>query len=267
LDAVVWQCGPLTLRAYNTWLLGGALAALLVIGWRASRHPAGHVRAWLDVSLGAALAGLVGARGLYVLLQWEQFRADPDRIARLSLGGTAWHGGVAGGMLAAWLIARWRRVPFRAWTDAAALAWPLLLATAWAGCRAAGCAYGHEVATLADWPSWLVEELPDAYGFVVPRLDVQAGGVALALVLGLLAAILTWRGWLPGVRLWLLLALTGLGQALLSFLRADAPDMLYGQRADRLFDLVLLGISTLIGCGLWLAGRRRESMLSREVIR
>ncbi|MGQ9851309.1 MAG: prolipoprotein diacylglyceryl transferase family protein [Aggregatilineaceae bacterium] len=258
-----WHIGPLTLRTYNAWLLGGALAALLVIGWRASRYPEGHVRAWLDVSLGTALAGLVGARGLYVLLQWEQFRADPDRIARLSSGGTAWHGGVVGGVLAALLIARWRRVPFCAWTDAAALAWPLLLATAWASCRAAGCAYGHEVATLADWPSWLVEELPDAYGFVAPRLDVQAGGVLLAALLGLIAVMLTWRGWLPGVRLWLLLALTGLGQALLSFLRADTPDTLYGQRADRLFDLALLGASTLIGGALWLADRRVQKRAGR----
>jgi phosphatidylglycerol:prolipoprotein diacylglycerol transferase len=258
LDTVIWHCGPLTLRTYNAWLLGGALAALLVIGWRATRHPAGHVRAWFDVSLATGLGGLIGARGLYVILRWEQFRAAPGQIAHLSLGGTAWHGGVMVGLLVALLSARWRRVPFRAWTDAAALAWPLLLATAWAACRAAGCAYGYEVATLADWPLWLVEELPDAYGLIAPRLDVQAGGIALAVSLGLLAALLTWRGWLPGVRLWLVLALTGLGQALLSFVRADYAPVWLHHRADRLFDLALLGVSTIMGCALWLAGRRTQ---------
>ncbi len=260
MDTVIWHCGPLTLRTYNAWLLGGALIALLVIGWRASRCPAGHVRAWLDVSLAAGLASLIGARGLYAALHWEQFRAAPDHVARLSLGGMAWHGGVALGLLAALLTARWRRVPFRAWTDAAALAWPPLLATAWAACRAAGCAYGYEVGTLADWPSWLVEELPDAYGFVAPRLDVQAGGIALAVWLGLLAVALTWCGWLTGVRLWFVLALTGLGQALLSFVRADYAPALFHHRADRLFDLALLGVSAGIGCALWLTGRRRSML-------
>lgn len=258
-----WHIGPLTLRTYNAWLLGAALAGLLVIGWRASRQPARSVRAWLDVTLMALLAGLIGARGLHVALHWEQYRAAPDQIARLSLGGTLWHGGVVLGLIAALPGARGRHVPFRAWTDAVALAWPLALAAAWYGCRAAGCGYGYEVATLADWPPWLVEELPDAYGFVAPRLDVQAGGVLLAALLGLIAAMLSWRGWLPGLRLWLLLALTGLGQALLSFLRADATDTPCQHRADRLLDLALLGASTLIGCALWLADRRVQKRAGR----
>ncbi len=255
MNPVVVDVGPVVLRAYTAWLMGGVLAALGVIEWRAYRADPVAVIRWLDVGIAAVVAGVIGARALHVALEWDYFADHTGEIGTISLGGMAWQGALLAGIPAALIMARLRRVPLRPWTDAAALAWPVGLIAAWIACRRAGCGYGYEVQTAADWPGWLVEELPDVYGMVAPRLDVQAGGALFGGALLALALILTWRGWLPGVRLWVVLALTGLGLAVLGFLRADPAQTLFDRRADQVFDLILLLVSTVTGSVIWLLDR------------
>ena len=254
MNPVVLEFGPLTLRAYTAWLLGSVLCGLGIIAWRAYRERE-NVGAWLDVALAGVVAGTLGARALYVAQEWRYFSDHADEIAHLSAGGIAWHGALLVGAPAVWLAARARRVPLARWADALALAWPLGMAAAWWGCRGAGCGYGYEVATLADWPAWLVAELPDVYGQYAPRLDVQTAGAAWALALGALAALWTWRGWLRGLRLWAILALVGLGQLLLAYLRADPAPTLVGHRADQVYDAGLCLLASAWGGILWLRAR------------
>lgn len=256
MNPVVIDVGPLELRAYTAWLMGGILCGLVVIMWRAYAHNPRAVLPWLDVSLAGLVAGVIGARALHVALEWEYFADHPGEIDKLWLGGMAWHGGLLAAIPAVWIAARWRRVDLRAWTDALALAWPLGMIGAWTGCRDAGCGYGYEVATLADWPRWVVAELPDVFGLYAPRLDVQAYGTRFAAVLLLIALVLTGLGWLRGLRLWLVLALSGLGLALAGFLRTDPAQSLLDHRADQVFNLVLLLVSTVTGGALWLLDRR-----------
>lgn len=258
MNPILFEIGPLTLRTYSAWLIAGIAAGLALIAASAWRHDRRAVGAWLDVALAGLIAGVIGARALHVALEWDYFAGHTDEIARLALGGMAWHGGVVAGALGVWGAARIRRVPLRAWTDALALAWPPGMAGAWLGCRAAGCGYGYEVATLADWPGWLVEELPDVFGLYAPRLDVAAFGALWAVALFALALTLTGLGWLRGLRLWVILALGSLGLALLAFFRMDPAPQLMDRRADQVYDLVVLGISTAIGGALWLGDRRAQ---------
>lgn len=258
MNPVALDIGPLELRAYTAWLMGGMIAALVVIAWRAYRSDPRAVGRWLDVSLAALIVGVVGARALHVALQWEYFADHTGEITRLQSGGMAWHGGLAAAVPTVIVMARLRGVPLRAWTDALAIAFPLGLIGAWTGCRDAGCGYGYEVATLADWPGWLVAELPDVFGLYAPRLDLHLFGAVFGLVLLALALILTGMAWLRGLRLWLVLALAGLGLALIGFLRADPAQVIIDRRADQVFNLLLLLLSTTIGCALWLQDRRAE---------
>jgi phosphatidylglycerol:prolipoprotein diacylglycerol transferase len=256
MNPVVIDVGPVVLHAYTVWMMGGILMGLGVIAWRAYRYDPGSVARWLDVGIAGVVGGVIGARLLYVALDWGYFADHTGEIARISSGGMAWHGGLLIGIPAV-LVAAWlRRVPLRPWTDAAALAWPLGLSAAWVACRHAGCGYGYEVQTLADWPGWLVEELPDVYGLVAPRLDVQLAGALYGEVLLVLVLILTWGDWLPGLRVWPMLALTGLGMALLGFFRADLARAIFHHRADQVFDLILLLLSTVTGSMIWLLDRR-----------
>ncbi|MBN1965901.1 MAG: prolipoprotein diacylglyceryl transferase [Anaerolineae bacterium] len=265
MNPVVFEAGPIVVRAYTAWLGGGILLALGVIAWRAYRADPRAVAPWLDVGIAALIGGVIGARLLYVALEWDFFADSPDQMVKIWLGGLAWHGTLLAGLPAALVMARVRRVPLKPWTDAAALAWPVGLIAAWIACRRAGCGYGAEVRTLADWPGWLVEELPDVYGLVAPRLEVQLAGALWGAVLLALALILTWRGWLAGLRLWIVLALTGLGLAVIGFFRADPAHTLIHRRADQVFDLGLLFASTLTGGMIWLLDRRAVRLAAPDV--
>jgi len=261
MNPVVIDLGPVEIRSFAAWIMGGAALAMVVLAVCAVRYDPARLARWLDVGLAAVIGGVIGARLLYGAEQWATYGDFPDAITDLGAGGLAWHGAVGGGLLAALIAGRLRGLrgtEWRAWTDAAALAWPLGVAVGWLACRRNGCACGAEVRTLADWPGWMVEELPDIYGSIAPRLDLALGGLALAGLLLALAILFTWRGWLAGLRLWPILALTGLGMALLGFFRADPAGRLLDRRADQVYDLGLLLACTLIGCGLWLADRQSQ---------
>lgn len=266
MNPIVIDIGPLQLHAYTAWLMGGILAGLGIIVWRGRQRDSAVVVRWLDVGLAAVVAGVIGARALHVALEWDYFTDHTNEIRQLSLGGLAWHGALIAGIPAAWMMARLRRVDLRAWSDAAALAWPVGMIAAWAACRRAGSGYGYEVATLADWPGWLVAELPDVYGFVAPRLDLQAAGVLWGAALLALALLLTWRGWLPGLRFWLVLGVGCSGLAILGFFRADPAQLWFHHRADQVLDLITLLLSTVIGGALWLWDQRGAALSDEEIM-
>ncbi|NDJ78104.1 MAG: hypothetical protein GYB65_17790 [Chloroflexi bacterium] len=260
------EIGSLTVRHYTAWLSGGILLGLLLILWNGYRHDPDDITRWLDVGLAAVLGGLAGARAVHVAVEWDYFTDHHDEITLIRLGGLSWHGALLTGIPAALALAWLRRVPIRAWTDALALAWPVGMVFTWQGCRKAGCGYGLEVTTLADFPDWQVAELPDVYGLYAPRLELHMAGMLLGGMLLLVMLLLAWQNWLPGVRLWLALALTALGMYIVGFFRADPAHTWYDRRADQVLDLALLFFSTLIGGTAWLIGRRPTAANTTEEI-
>lgn len=57
-------------------------------------------------------AGIVGARMFHVIDRWEDYAASPLHIFLVGQGGLAIWGGVAGGVLAAFIFAKIKRIPF-----------------------------------------------------------------------------------------------------------------------------------------------------------
>lgn len=138
---LVNRFGPVPIRSYGFMLLLGMLAGLLWMSHSASRY--GIPRSVLvDVALAALLGGIVGARLLYVILDWDQFAGTPGSVWRVWEGGLSFHGGLAGGLLAGYLLARWRGLSFLSLGDAAAPAIALAYAFARVGCFLNGCCFG-----------------------------------------------------------------------------------------------------------------------------
>ncbi len=221
---------PYTLNYALALLVGGVLAV-----WRAPRL--------VDALLVGLAFGMALAHLEYVLLTGQL-----GRYWQFAFGGYEWHGAFVGGLAGLGLVCRVRGddAPFDALTPAV----PLLGLAGWRACAQAGCAYGHEVTTLADYPRWLVAEAPDIFGIVAPRYDTQTFGVLLMALLLAFVGVLFIRGWLTRRRFWLVGALFCATMFGLGFLRADFSPQLGPLRADQWLDLVLLALCLLMFIGV-----------------
>ena len=62
---------------------------------------------------------VIGARLYFVAFRWELYAADPVRILFINEGGLAIYGGVIGGILAALIFSRWKKISFWVISDIA----------------------------------------------------------------------------------------------------------------------------------------------------
>lgn len=74
----------------------------------------------LDLALAGIPAAIVGARLYYVLFSWRSYAADPIRALYIWEGGMAIYGGILGGVLAGFIYARRKKLPFWRLADLAA---------------------------------------------------------------------------------------------------------------------------------------------------
>ncbi len=245
INPVVFAIGGVQVHAFTGSIL---LAVALGVGWllwTAYRLRQPLIR-WLDAATGAVVGGVIGARALHVILESTYFGAHPDQILSLSGGGFDWHGALIGGLIGCAIVAKVRKVPFAELADALALIVPLGAIAVWSGCGAAACAYGVEVPTLADYPSWLVVESPDVYGSVAPRLNLPQIGMFIGLTVFLLILLLSVTRRARGLRLWIALGAVGLATAPLEFFRGDYVVTWFDHRADQVLDLAVLLLATLL---------------------
>ncbi len=248
--------GSWTVQTFTLALaLGITLSA--AIGLRRSQQPGRTA----DLYLGALIGGVVGARLFHVLLNWDYFAENTHEISDLRLGGLDWHGAVLGGLLGLWIVAKISskfRVPgsmLRTQSSSQTaqtsklstqysvlstltLALPIIGFAGWYGCMAAGCGYGREVDSLANYPAWSVTESHDVFGIVAPRFNTPLFGMVLCGVVLLIVLFLSWRGWIPKSRFWFALALLSIGMFVIGFFRGDHAQVLLGLRLDQLLDLV-----------------------------
>lgn len=191
---------------FGAGLIVGAWLLYWVARWRGAAQP----WRWLDVYLGAILCALIGGRLLYVLRHADLFWAEPLKVFGLWYGGLMWQGALSGSLIGAYGLCHWRGVDWRAFSDAAALALPvILMGLFWAG-RDVGLMIGARVADLNSVPTWTASHLRDLNGLVQPRYELQLLGLVVAWLLLLTLTFLMGRGWLKGALLGLGLGWLGL---------------------------------------------------------
>ena len=111
--------GPLTIHFYALCILAGIGVAM----WWATKRwekRGGDGDTLFDIVFAAVVAGIVGSRIWHVLTSPELFfgpEGDPLAVLYIWQGGLAIYGGVAGGAIAVWIMARIKGVSFTALAD------------------------------------------------------------------------------------------------------------------------------------------------------
>src|SRR4051812_32451313 len=132
INPVLIQIGPFALRWYALAYIMGIL-----LGWMYARAIIRTERFWGgpapmtgagydDFVLWATLGVILGGRIGYVLFfNPAQFAAHPLEIVQLWNGGMSFHGGFAGVVLAVFLFARSRKIPFLSLADVTCAVYPI----------------------------------------------------------------------------------------------------------------------------------------------
>ncbi len=195
---ILARYGPFFLYSYAVVAGVGCLIALGLTAWLARRR---GLTGWLDGVLWAALAGLVIGRVVFVWLNAPYFAEHPDEAWRVWLGGVNHQAALIAGLLAFYSWCRLGKRPFAEYAGVIAPGLAIVVAAFWSACWFDGCAYGRE-----GLPGLLTGDLPDSFGVMAVRYQVQLAGALLSLgVAGVALAAL--RRWPPLAVFWLTLLL------------------------------------------------------------
>lgn len=231
-----FHLGPLTVHIYALCILAGIAIAL----WWASRRwvaRGGEADDLFDIGFVAVVAGIVGARLYHVVTSPEAYfgpGGNPVAVLYVWNGGLGIWGGVAGGALGAWLMARRRRVPFTVVADTMA---PTLLVAQAVGRlgnwfnqelfgRPTEVPWGLHI-TCRTGGAWIADCTPGTYHptFLYELLWNLAACAVLLLV--------ERRFRLGGGRVfWGYVALYTAGRFWIELMRSDAAERILGQRVN-----------------------------------
>lgn len=123
INPVLIDIGGWQIRWYGLLMATG-----VVVGWHRLLYEtkttkfAEHIT---DLVIWVVSGGLIGARGLFVLLKWPEFVNSLGTIFDLSQGGLSIHGAILGGALATFIYCRRQRWPVLATYDLLVI--PLIL--------------------------------------------------------------------------------------------------------------------------------------------
>lgn len=261
MHPILFHLGPLTVRAYGVFIVVGFMLGL----WRAMRlcahrmetEPEGsprrlHPDVLFDIGFFGLLIGLVGARTLFVLLDWSDFAKRPLDAFKIWEGGLSLHGSMLFGILfLVWACVNWKKVSLLAAGDVCAVSWPLAYAVGRIGCLLNGCCYGG----VCNLP-WAVR-FPDENHpniLTAPSHPVQL--YASLINLGFFFFMVRWerRRRRDGELFWGYIALYGLYRYAMEFFRAGTTST-YVVPALHLTDTHLISVvMMLVGVGglVWL---------------
>jgi phosphatidylglycerol---prolipoprotein diacylglyceryl transferase len=240
------ELGPLTLKTFGIMFSLGFLAAGAVC-WRRFKELGKPVDWAYEIIFAALVGGVVGARGYYLIQNWDE--VSDDFFGNLFSGsGLVWYGGAIGGALGVFIWA-WRRGFLGlALLDFAATPLALGYAIGRVGCQLSGDGdYGKP----SDLP-WAMS-YPD--GTVPTTERVQPTPIYESLAMGMVAWLLwTLRDrFAPGVLFAIYLVLSGLERFLVEFIRRN-DEVWVGLTVPQIESLALIAIGL---AWLAVAGRRR----------
>lgn len=101
----------ITIRWYGAIIAFGFLLAVL-FGGRTAYKWKMSIDKMLDVLIYSTIFGILGARLYYCIFEWDRYKDNPIEILYIWNGGLAIYGGIIGGILAAFVVCKVRKMNF-----------------------------------------------------------------------------------------------------------------------------------------------------------
>ncbi len=229
MHPILFEFGCLRIYSYGVMVTIGFLIAVYFASRDAARNGIEPDKIF-DIGLYALVAGLIGARLLHVLLDFGYYSAHPFEIILINRGGLAFHGGLAAGICAAWLVIRYHRMPLWNTADIVIPFVALGQAIGRIGCLLNGCCYGA--------PTYLFFgiRLPGHLQFLHPtQLYLSLYLFVTFLILKKIERQKQWQG----KTFFSYLLLYAFGRFVIDFFRGDLKPLLSGLTASQLISAAI----------------------------
>lgn len=238
----LFSIGKLTVHGYGLMIALGVVAALFLSIYRAKRRGLSGDTVESIVLL-ALVFGFLGAKILFVIVNFKQFLADPGSV--LGSEGFVVYGGILAGVLAVFLYCRLKKISFLDYFDLLVPAVALAQGLGRVGCFMAGCCYGAPTTSALGvvFPSGCMA--PAGVKLWPTQLFSCGGDLLLCVVLLLYAKKPRRRGYTGA----LYLALYAVGRFVIEIFRADARGSVGALSTSQFISIFILLAAA--GLALW----------------
>jgi phosphatidylglycerol---prolipoprotein diacylglyceryl transferase len=272
---VILRLGPITIYSYGLMMALGFIAGDLLLSNECRRRGFSSELGTALIVWGA-IGGLSGARLYDVFDNWSAYMSHPVSIV-FSGAGFVWYGGLIGGIIATWLVARYYRISFLVVADMCAAPLALGMAFGRMGCQLSGdgdwglpsrlpwaMAYPRAI---VGWGPDTVLKL-DSHGHLVsgffPGVRVQPTPIYEAILYVAICCFL-WsirkKVSLAGELLYLYLILAGAARFMVEFVRIN-PRVLWGLSEAQIISLIMIAAGGI--AWYWSARWRVQTISTRR---
>lgn len=164
MHPILFEIGPITIRSYGV-LVACAFFVGFFLLYKEARKRNFYADKILDLELLILIFGVIGARALHVLVNFDFYKSNLPDIFFIWKGGLAFYGGLILAILASWVFVLRNKLPF--WKTADFIAPYIVLGQSIGriGCFLNGCCFGK-----AGHPTQLYASFALLCIFVILRL-------------------------------------------------------------------------------------------------
>ncbi|MCL2149958.1 MAG: prolipoprotein diacylglyceryl transferase [Dehalococcoidia bacterium] len=230
IDPVAFSIGGADVRWYGLTM---ALGVAVLIGWTAWQIRRG-AKISFDTMLGGALvgipSGIIFARVLHVIDEWEYYSQSPGQI--IGGEGLTVYGAILGAALGVWIYSRFVKVDYLYAADIVTPGIILAQAIGRVGCVINGCCFG-ELATNLPWG--VIYTHPGCYaGGYLNQMVHPTNAYEIVFLLALFGVIIAFRRKFKpdGAKFLFYMGMYGLWRIGIGFLRINDPFFLGLEQAQ-----------------------------------
>jgi phosphatidylglycerol:prolipoprotein diacylglycerol transferase len=226
VSPIAFNIGSIPVRWYGITM---AVGVLVLIGW-ASWQVRKGAKISFDAMLGAALvgipSGIIFARLLHVLDQWEYYSRYPSQM--IGGEGLSVYGAILGAAIGVWVYSRFTRINFMYLADMITPGIILAQAIGRVGCVFNGCCFG-EIATNLPWGVIYLNQDCYAGEYIgIPVHPTHAYEILFLLLLFAVIMILRSKFKPLGAQFLFYMGMYGLWRIFIGYLRINDPFVTIG---------------------------------------
>lgn len=139
----LFKIGNLTVYTYGLFIAVAFLSGFIFFLFDVNRRGF-TIDTGVDIGFWVLLSAILGSRLVYVFVNYKYYLKFPLRSLMVWEGGLVWYGALLGGVVAAVIYIRAKKLDWWLWADMGAPPLALAQAVGRIGCLMAGCCYGKE---------------------------------------------------------------------------------------------------------------------------